>query len=427
MKVSNSKATVSNYEYRIRKFASYMKEHFNIDIETLKDAYREAKYKGEIEREKFLDRLHDAIEDYVCFFKTQGYTNMHVKVMVSIISSYIKKGCGIRDIDIDIPKRPFPIYHNRDITKEEIRKILEHCSLRDRAFFLMMVESGLRPSTLLGLRYKHIKQDFERNIIPMKIELPSELLKDRISARWSFIGEDGFKVLKEYLSARKDIGDNDFLFLPEKPSRVKAEVPSESAMSNKFNRIVLKLGLDTPLHKGKPKSLRLYSLRKYFFNNMKCDSAYRNYWFCHKSIDDHYISQDVQKHREEYAKGYKFLRIYEPSDIDVRIEALTRELKEKHQRIQELEEKFERLQPLIDFVNEFFNETTLSQFLNDIKNVDVLSVEKKNGEGISFMNLSRQTVKLLAEFMKRHNISDPDEALNTLFRMVIESKKQQQP
>lgn len=339
MKVGNSDATRNSYQNRIMAFAKYMKDHFNIDIETLKDAYREAKYKGEMEREKFLDKLHDAIEDYVCFVKTQKFSNMHVKLVVSIVSSYVKKGCGIKDIEIDIPRRTFPIFHNRDITKEEIKTILEHATLRDRTFFLMMVESGLRPSTLLALRYKYIKQDFEKNVIPMKIELPSELLKDRIEARFSFIGEDGFKVLKEFLSTRKSIGDNDFLFLPERPSSTKGEVPSESAMSNKFNRIILKLGLDTPIGKGKPKSLRLYNLRKYFFNNMKCDSAYRNYWFCHKSIDDHYISTQEDKHREEYAKGYKFLRVFQATDVDVRIEALTNELKAKDQRILELEKK----------------------------------------------------------------------------------------
>lgn len=353
MKVSNSNATKKSYQNRINAFAKYMKDNFKIDIEMLKEAYREAKYKGEMEREKFLDKLHDAIEDYVCFIKTQKYSNMHVKLVVSIVSSYIKKGCGIKGIEIDIPKRTFPIFHNRDITKEEIKTILEHASLRDRTFFLMMVESGLRPSTLLGLRYKYIKQDYERNLVPMKIELPSELLKDRIEARFSFIGEDGFKVLKELLSTRKDIGDNEFLFLPQRPGSAKGEVPSESAMSNKFNRIILKLGLDTALGRGKPKSIRLYNLRKYFFNNMKCDSAYRNYWFCHKSIDDHYISTQEEKHREEYLKGYKFLRVFESSDVDVRLDALANELKATKQAladrdsyIEEMRKDFDRIQEL---------------------------------------------------------------------------------
>jgi len=310
-----------------------MKEHCNIDIEMLKESYREARYKGELEREKFLDRLQDAIDDFSCFIKAQKHTPIHEANLLAIASSYIKKGCGIKDIEVTFPRRMFTIFHNRDITKEEIIKILEHANIRDRAFFLMMAESGLRPGTLLNLRYKHIKQDYQKDTIPMKIELPSELLKDRISDRWTFIGDDGFRVLKEYLSTRKGIEDNDFLFIAERPSKLKGEVVAETSFSNKFNRIVQKLGIDKPIGQGKPKSIRLYVLRSFFFNNMKCDSAYRKFWFCHSSVDDHYISQDVQRHREEYAKGYKFLRIYQPGEVDVRIEALTNELEKTKEEL----------------------------------------------------------------------------------------------
>jgi hypothetical protein len=39
----------------------------------------------------------------------------------------------------------------------------------------MMAESGLRPRTLVQLRYKHIKADFEAGRVPMKIEVPAML------------------------------------------------------------------------------------------------------------------------------------------------------------------------------------------------------------------------------------------------------------
>jgi len=310
-KVAGSEETKNSYLLRIQNFGKYIKERYGLDIETLKEAYREAKYKGEMEREKFKDRLQDAIEEYLAYIKTLNYSNMHEKVIASIIASYVKKGCGIKDIEITIPRRAYPKWHNRDITKEEIRKILEHSSLRDKVFFLMMCESGLRPSTLLQLRYRHIKEDYEKNIIPMRIVLPSALLKDRIPDRFTFVGEDSVKLLREYLSTRT-LDDNTLIFAPERPKSVKREQITEEAMSQKFNRLVLKLKLDIPTQKGKPKSLRLYCLRKYFWNNMKCDTSFKSYWFCHKSIDDHYITTtDIERHREEYRKGYESLRIYE--------------------------------------------------------------------------------------------------------------------
>lgn len=355
-KVAGSEATKNSYLLRIQNFGKYLKEKMGIEIEKLKEAYRQAKYTSEIEREKFVDKLQDVIEGYLAEVKTMGYSTLHEKVIISIISSYIKKGCGIRDIEITIPRRVFPKFHNRDITKGEIKKILEHASLRDRTFFLMMVESGLRPSTLLQLRYKHIKHDYEANKIPLKISLPSALLKDRIPDRFTFIGEDGVKLLKEYLSTRKDLNDNSLLFLPERPGSAKGETINETAMSQKFNKLVLKLGLDTPTVKGKPKSLRLYCLRKYFWNNMKCDTSFRSFWFCHKSIDDHYITTlDVERHREEYMKGYPYLRIFEPGQ-NSKVQELEIKLSEAYRTIGELQQKLQQSITLPELM-ELFKDT----------------------------------------------------------------------
>jgi integrase len=335
-KVANSEQTRKSYLNKIEQFSKYLKEQ-GLNIETLKESYREAKYKGEIEKEKFLDNLKDVVDNYFAYVKTLNYSPMHERLLMSIISSFLKKGCGIKDIDIPMRKRAFVKYHNRDITKEEIRKILEHASLRERAFFIMMCESGLRPSTLLQLRYKHIKEDYERGIVPMKITLPSALLKDRISDRFTFIGEDGYRILKEYLSTRK-LSDNDLIFAPIKAGRMKGEIITESSLSNIFNKLVQKLGLDTSIGKAKPKGLKLYSLRKYFFNNMRCETTYKNFWFCHSSIDDHYLSStDVETHRKMYMEGYKYLRIYEPS-VNGKVSSLESELKKAYETIGQLQQ-----------------------------------------------------------------------------------------
>ena len=345
--MADSEATKRSYTYTLRRFAEYVKENHDFDIMDLKRMWREIKYNGEVEREKFLDYLQDIIDEYRAYLKSKGVTNMNLRVTLAIISSYLKKGCGIKGVDVSIPRASYVEYHNRDITKEEIRKILEHASLRDKCFFLMMVESGLRPATLLQLKYKHIKEDYEAGRIPMKINLPSSILKDRVGDRFTFIGEDGYKVLKEYLSLRKHIDDEDLIFQPERKDKDRNEVLSTAAMSKKFGELVLKLGLDKPTVKGKPKHLRLYCLRKYFFNNMKCDSTFRNFWFGHRSVDDHYISRlDIERHREEYSKGYPHLRIYQPTESE-EIRNLKEELEMWKKAYLEQKKKTEELEQLV--------------------------------------------------------------------------------
>ena len=59
-------------------------------------------------------------------------------------------------------------YHNRDLTHEEIRLILDASRPRERAFFAIMAQSGLRPHTICNLKYENLKEDFEKNVFLVK-------------------------------------------------------------------------------------------------------------------------------------------------------------------------------------------------------------------------------------------------------------------
>jgi len=315
-KVCGTKASLKEYKQRITQFGIFADTNFQIDIETLKEDFREAKYSGLEAQERFLDKLTDLLDEYQNALKRRGYTTNYISSCLSVVASYLHKGCKIKDVEVELPKNCFVKYHNRDLKKEEIQKILRHAKIRYATFYLMMCESGLRPNTVTRLRYRNIKEDFEKKIVPMKIDLPSKLLKDRISARWTFLGEDGEKLLREWLSLRDELKDNDLLFPAVRPHQLRPSDKEEpdtvhgSTFSNAFRKLVLHLGITETIEKGKPRPVRLYNLRKYFFNNMQCDSKYREFWGCHVQVSDHYISRDIERHRQEYKKGYKSLRIY---------------------------------------------------------------------------------------------------------------------
>lgn len=280
------------------------------------------------ERERFKDELSELIQNY---YGTLGsYAPRARNALVSPILSFFR-GYKKIDLDFEYARHSYVKYHNRDLRKEEIRRILDHSSLRDRSFFLMMLESGLRPDTLTKLQYGQFREDFEAGIVPMKIDLASEVLKDRVSARWSFIGEDGFNVLKQYLKGR-NLEDESYIFTARKKTmNFKGEdAPlGDKTFSSQFGRTVTSLGLAKKgkgLEERKPRQVRLYGLRKYFRNNMTCDSNYREWWMGHDiGTDEHYISRDVERHREEYLKGYANLRLHKPSIDAETIARLTRQ------------------------------------------------------------------------------------------------------
>lgn len=339
-KACASETTLPHYSGRLRKFLEYYDANPNEIVEQ----WKKIRYDYKL-RQIFIDEWVENIENYYVELDNNLASLTKLSNIIPVVSFFRHNKIPIAmgkngNIDIRELKQACVKYHNRDIKREEIRKILEHCSLRDRTFYLLMLETGNRPRTLVKLRYWMIKEDYEANKVPMRIILPSGILKDKVGDRWSFIGEDGFRALKEYLSNR-ELSDDTVIFAPKK-SFAKGEYVVPESFSSIFNRLVVKLKIDKPIRTGKgkwkskPKSIRLYCLRKYFRNNIRVESGYRKFWQGHSlGTDTHYISRNIEVHRKLYEDAYKNIRIYKPeTDITVealkdKVNSLTKEIEER--------------------------------------------------------------------------------------------------
>jgi len=357
------------------------------------------------EREMFLDKWAERIEAYY-YGMPSDHSPLYRKSLISLVASWFKH--NKIPVDLDLQDRVYVKYHNRDVTKEEIHRILDHASLRDRTFFLMMAESGQRPYTLVQLRYKHVKEDFEAEKVPMKIALPAELIKDRVGQRFTFIGEDGFAALKEYLTTRLPLDDEALIFAAERSAKTNKPFLSPETFSSIFGRLVLKLGLDKRIAEGKPKPLRLYCLRKYFRNQIKvADTAYREFWMAHTfGTDEHYLTRDVEKHRQEYTKAYPNLRVFTPN-----IPKTIKELRAFY------ESKLEMLKPLSDFVESFKDQEELKTFLRESPRPHH-EVAERLEKGTKYAPLSEQEVEgLLLKLL------DESEAVREVLRKRYKIKE----
>ncbi|NIO37144.1 tyrosine-type recombinase/integrase [Candidatus Bathyarchaeota archaeon] len=349
-----AETTKENYRKGTRPFFEWAETH----PDDLVADWKKVKYDIRL-REQFIDEWTEKVEEYV--FGLKDYTPRSQEQELTLIVSFFKS--FKIPIEPDKPKHTYVRFHNRDLKRDEIQLILANtASLRDKLFFLMMAESGLRPYTLVQLRYEHVKEDFEANKLPMKIELPSELLKERVSARWTFIGDDSFKILKTYLKPKLPLKAKDQIFNPQRKGRMKGSFLDPVTFTNKFSRIVLKLGI-TEHRGGKPKKIRLYCLRKWFNNNCRYegfDTSFKEYWMGHNTTQTAHISRDLERHKDEYSKAYQNLRIYKPAisvesikEQETRIEELEKALSEQQKLTRELlqfRETLETLKDLADFL-----------------------------------------------------------------------------
>jgi len=331
--VCESPKTRGTYVFVWGNFTKFCKARGR-DPAVLVDDYRAVKYQGEAQRERFLEEWQDLLRAFNTWLKPK-FAPLTVKNHLAGVKSFLHY--WKIPLDVDLPRHPCVIWHNRDIKREEIKQILTFASPRDRVIWIVMAESGMRSDNAVNMKYTQIKEEFEASRVPMKIMLYSSVLKDHVGDRWTFIGEDGFRELKAYLQG-KNLKNDDYVFASERKGQCKHEQFSQASLSVKFNRLVQKLGIDQSLGPKHPKQVRLHGLRKYFRNNMKADSSYIQFWMGHSlGVDSHYISRDVEQHREEYRKGYEALRIFDPGFVDLR--DLTTQLRNKDSEIKELKEQ----------------------------------------------------------------------------------------
>ena len=284
----------------------------------------------------------------------EGLTNSSIRVMVVAIKSFFKYN--------DLPLGHIPqamsgtVYHNRDIAKEEIVQLMAVVKIREKAFFAVMAQSGLRPHTIKQLKLKNL-ETFDK--IPCKIDVPQEIAKGKYGSYMTFIGSDAIKYLKQYFAIRKDLSPESLLFCNYKDYNKPVNTKDVSRVFQLAAQKLEKSGaLDYEVRKGKPSELRLYNLRKFFrkyANQMGFENV--NYLMGHTVIgsDEHYKPQDPEFYRELYAeKAMPFLRLDDPTPTET--SELINTLKKQHETEMELlKGQIKKRDTQIQALNDRFN------------------------------------------------------------------------
>ena len=304
---------------------------------------------------KAMRKYSQLVRFWIGKLKKTGLTNSSIRVMVVAIQSFFKYN--------DLPLGHIPqakngtVYHNRDIAKEEIVQIMVEVKIREKAFFAVMAQSGLRPHTIKQLKLKHL-ETFDK--IPCKIEVPKELAKGKYGSYVTFIGSDAIKYLKQYHAARKDLNTESLLFCNYKDCNKPVNTKDVSRVFQLAAQKLEKSGaLDYEVRKGKPSEIRLYTLRK-FFRKYAIHMGFENvnYLMGHtvRGSDAHYKPQDPEYYRALYAeKAMPFLRLDDPTPTetselintlkkqhDTEMEMLQKQLQKRDVQIQALNERFNK-------------------------------------------------------------------------------------
>jgi integrase len=301
---SNSQGTAKEYKNVFNKFCKFIGKNPQQILDECN-----------AQDERVFKRQYAAlVKAWISALGREGCTNGTICTRVGIVKSFFKYN--------DLPLGFVPVavggvvYHNRDVEKEEIEMIINASPPRERAFYAVMAQSGLRPNTIVQLRLKHLEPDFSVGRIPYKIEVPKEITKGKYSSYYSFIGPEAIKHLRNYLNVRGTLTPESLLFTEygsnDKPA-------STFSLSKCYAKTIRKLKAKGVLKfeqkaYNKPAELRLYSLRKYF-RKMAGAMGFEYVQFMMGHIvkagcDENYRPRDPEFYRKLYEeKAMPFLRI----------------------------------------------------------------------------------------------------------------------
>jgi integrase len=263
-------------------------------------------------------RMEKTLNEYIDHLQTKNLSPTTVRSQVKNIQSVFR----INDVPLKLPYglSVWHLYDERAPSREDLQRILDLADLRERVIITILAVSGLRVGTLLKLQYRHVKDDFERGIVPVHVHVEAGLTKAKRRSYDTFLNEEASECLKAYLTARRKGTEK----IP--PEQIHDESPLIRGRRHKQVRTVavhtvhefvhdlfVKIGLLEKNWSRRRYAYRTHSLRRFFRTQMASLDVDPDYidFMMGRAVKDRY--HDVKMKGVEYLRG-----VYMTSGIRIR-------------------------------------------------------------------------------------------------------------
>jgi predicted RNase H-like nuclease (RuvC/YqgF family) len=78
------------------------------------------------------------------------------------------------------------------------------------------------------------------------------------------------------------------------------------------------------------------------------DSAYVEFWMAHTSTATHYLSMDIEHHKQLYLKGYQALRLYQPTHVERLIEEQRAEIDKLRSQLNQMQRQYKEAMQIVE-------------------------------------------------------------------------------
>ncbi len=213
---------------------------------------------------------------------------------------------------------------HRGYKREEVNRLLGYLDSKPhKLYVLLAVETGLRARTVLAIQYKHIREDFEANILPSAVRLEPRFYGRAKSAGFTFIGERSATLIREMIA--------DGMIKPKPETYLVGK--SYTNIFDVLKRAMApeKANLDTKIQAS-------HGLRKYFENALdkaELDHERKQVLEGHfaGTRAKHYTDRDWDQLRSDYRRAYAHLDV-QSGNVEV-----AQKLQSSEERIATLEKQ----------------------------------------------------------------------------------------
>lgn len=239
-----------------------------------------------------------------------------------VYALYVKSFFKANHVPLSVElKRPAAKRENTTLPEDEKLQAWVHRihSKTLKALALFLVDSGARDGSLLRLKYRHIKEEYEAGKVPCRVDFPAGITKGAI-AYTGFVGVDALAAIKDMLRERsvrengRALEDNDFVFVTKhgKPISKTSAIQYLQTYARHAGLIKSKTGL---------KEFRPHLLRSRVQTVLEGANIPLNWvdlllgHLPRGSQGKSYSKPTTEQLREAYARAYPALRLFGPHTL----------------------------------------------------------------------------------------------------------------
>ena len=305
-----SPGTLYQYLYGVYRFCKWLNTQPDQLIRNCTDPDGDANPKAIAKYNRLLD---DFVGELQAEDLAPGTVSNHIKGVKALFRANNLK----LELPYSLPKRS--IYRDRAPTPEELATIIDMADIRTKTIISMLALGGFRTGTLVKLRYRHVKRDLEKGIIPIHIHVEAEITKGKYHDYDTFLGQEAADYLRLYLQARRQGTEK----IP--PENIHDETPllrnmqlrrpiplSTAAVHSLVHELYQKAGLIPQKSLGRRYDLCVHSIRKFFRTQLAALGTPTDYI-------EYMMGHTISTYHDIQMKGIEYLRgIYAASALSIR-------------------------------------------------------------------------------------------------------------